>query len=103
KVLLMPLAMPLRCGGTTPIAAEASDGLTSPTPAPATIEPASSAVQPDEGVRPPISSSPTPVIARPTPRRMRIGTREERLPVGAATKNETTVNGRNRSPVWSGE
>ena len=45
KVELIPLAMPLRWGGTTPTAVEASAGLTSPTPAPATMNPASSAVQ----------------------------------------------------------
>ena len=45
KVLLMPDAIPLRCGGTTPTAVEASGGLIMPIPMPATMKPASSAVQ----------------------------------------------------------
>ena len=32
NVLLIPLAIPLRCGGTTPIAVDASAGLISPRP-----------------------------------------------------------------------
>ncbi len=67
------------------------------------MNPASSAVQPEETVSPRISSSPTPVISSPAPSSSRTGTRSVRLPEPAATKNETTVNGRNRSPVCSGE
>ena len=50
NVVLMPDAMPLRCGGTTPTAVEASGGLTRPTPTPATRKPGSSAVQRRVGV-----------------------------------------------------
>ena len=42
NVLLMPEAMPLRGGSTTPTAVEASGGFARPTPAPATMKPASS-------------------------------------------------------------
>ena len=47
NVLLIPDAMPLRAGGTTPIAVEARIGLTVPMPAPATRKPASRAVHPE--------------------------------------------------------
>ena len=50
NVLLMPDAMPLRRGATTPIAVEASGGLTMPIPTPATRKPGSSAVHVRVGV-----------------------------------------------------
>ena len=76
KVLLIPIAIPLRCGGTTPIAVAASAGLTNPTPAPARRNPASNAVQCEVAFRPRIRSSaparPAPV---PVPSSRRTGTR----------------------------
>jgi DNA-binding Lrp family transcriptional regulator len=42
NVVLTPDAIPAFCGGTTPIAVEASGGLTRPAPSPATMNPASS-------------------------------------------------------------
>ena len=45
NVLLAPDAMPLRSGGTTEMADEASTGLTVPIPMPAMMKPGSSTVQ----------------------------------------------------------
>ena len=39
KVLLAPDAIPLRCGSTTEMEADASTGFTIPIPAPATMKP----------------------------------------------------------------
>ena len=50
-----------------------------------------------------MSSSPIEVSSSPPLSRNRTGTLVDRLPESAATKNETTVKGRNRSPVCSGE
>jgi len=52
KVELMPEAIPARSGVTTPIAVEASGGLTSPTPAPATMNPGIRCVQSTRRLRP---------------------------------------------------
>ena len=103
KVLLMPEAMPLRCGSTTPTAALASVGLTIPIPSPPIRKPGNSAVHAEEASSLPISSSATPTRASPTPRSRRIGTREDSLPATGATKKETTVSGRKRRPACSGE
>ena len=96
---MIPEAIPLRSGGTTPIAVEASGGLISPTPAPATMKPANSAVQPEEAFSPLISSSPPPTNASPALSSSRTGTRSVRLPDTVAATNITSVVGKNRRPV----
>src|ERR1700759_3181157 len=99
----MPGATPLRGGGTTPSAVEGSAGLTSPTPAPPATKPASSAVQCESAESPRISNSPAPTSPSPPPSSSRTGTRADRLPDTADTANATTVTGRNRRPVCSGD
>src|SRR5437016_3508253 len=59
KVLLIPDAMPLRAGGTTPTAIVASDGFAIPTPTPAIRNPANRWVQPELTLRPLIKISAT--------------------------------------------
>ena len=103
NVELMPDAMPARCGSTTPTAAVASGGLTSPMPPPATRKPASSAVQSSPASRPLISNSPRPTQKRPAPRNQRIPRRSASLPETGAIMNESSVTGRKRRPDSSGE
>ena len=103
KVLLMPAAMPLRAGSTTPTATCAMVGLQRPIPAPAAMKPGKSVVHPDDGVIPCMSTSPSPTRPRPTPNSTRAGTEWTRRPETAATTNDMTVNGRKRKPVWNGE
>src|SRR5882724_947853 len=67
------------------------------------MKPGSSAVQPEDGVNPRIRNSPAATIPTPTPSSTRAGIRSDRLPERTAVKNEITVNGRKRRPVWSGE
>ena len=59
KVLFAPEAMPLRSGGTTEMADEASTGLTIPIPMPLTMNPGSSTVQPEPAWVVAISRQPT--------------------------------------------
>ena len=102
KVELMPDAMPARCGSTTPTAAVASGGLTSPMPPPATRKPASSAVQSSPTSSPLIRNSPRPTQNSPPPRNQRIPTRSANLPEIGAIRNESSVTGRKRRPDSSG-
>jgi hypothetical protein len=103
KVVLMPEAIPDRCGGTTPTAVDASGGLIRPTPAPATRKPASSAVQSEFTVRPCMRSSPAETSTSPTPISARTGTVLDSRPAIGATKNDISVIGRKRRPASSGE
>jgi predicted transcriptional regulator len=57
-VLLTPEPTPAFSSSTVPIAADASGGLVSPEPAPATMKPASSAVQPELASTSVMSASP---------------------------------------------
>ena len=67
KVLLAPEAMPLRWGGTTEMADEASTGLTVPIPMPATMKPGSRTVHPEEAWVVAMSRQPTAIRRRPVP------------------------------------
>ena len=98
NVELMPEAMPERRGSTTPIAAVASAGLTTPMPPPATMKPASSAVQSSPASSPPISSRPAPTSARPPAMNQRTPSRSANLPDTGATTNESSVTGMKRTP-----
>src|SRR5918994_2889577 len=101
KVLLIPDAIPARNGATTPIAVEAIAGLVSPMPTPATRKPGSSVVQSSPTSIPRISSRPTPTSIRPRPSRIRAGIRPDSFPAIGATKKESRVMGRNRTPASS--
>ena len=103
KVVLIPDAMPLRMGSTTPMAVEASGGLTSPIPTPQSRKPGSSVVHAESTVTPCMSSSPTPTSVRPPPRKPRTGRRSESFPAIGATTNDSSVIGRKRTPASSGE
>ena len=102
KVLLIPDAIPLREWCTTPIAVDASSGLISPTPAPASRNPGISVVQPEPGSTAVIASSPAPTRIKPAPSRRRTGTRTLRRPEIGATTKETSVTGKKRRPACSG-
>ena len=65
NVELTPEAIPDRCGVTTPIAVEASGGLTRPAPTPATMKPGSRWVHVLVPLRPDIKSRPIPTSKRP--------------------------------------
>ena len=81
KVLLMPEAMPLRAGGTTPIAVEASGGLTMPMPMPGDARTRGSAPSSPRWRRRRSSQySPAATSSRPLPSRSRTGTRTVRRP-----------------------
>jgi hypothetical protein len=67
NVVLMPDAMPLCCGRTTPIAVDASGGLTMPMPVPARMKPASIVVHSESTVTPCMSSRPPATSSRPAP------------------------------------
>src|SRR5262249_61638217 len=73
NVLLIPAAIPLMRGSTTPTAVEASGGLISPMPTPATQKPGSSADHPDVVVNPGMSRSGAPARTSPPPEEHRIG------------------------------
>ena len=102
KVELIPEAMPERSWGTTPIAVEASGGLTRPTPAPARMKPGISTVQVEAASIVVIASRPRPISARPEPSSRRTGMRTLSRPAIGATMNDSSVVGRNRSPAWNG-
>ena len=102
KVLLAPDAMPLRSGGTTEMADDASTGLTAPIPIPATMKPGSRTVQPDEAWVVPISRQPTAIRRRAVPRRYRAWMRTVSFPEMGATMKASIVMGRKRTPAASG-
>ncbi len=102
KVLLAPEAMPLRSGGTTEMADEASTGLTVPIPMPATTNPGSSTVQAEVAWVVAISRQPTAIRSRPAPSRYRDWIRTVSLPAMGATMKASMVRGRKRTPAASG-
>ena len=65
KVLLAPEAMPLRWGGTTAMADDASTGLTVPMPIPATMNPGSSTVHAEPAWMTVINAHPTAISSHP--------------------------------------
>ena len=103
KVELMPDAIPAWRGSTTPMAAVASAGLTTPMPPPATRKPASSAVQSSPGSSPSISHRPAPTSARPPAMNQRTPSRSASLPDTGAARNDTIVTGMKRRPDSSAE
>ena len=102
KVLLAPEAMPLRSGGTTEMADEASTGLTVPIPMPAMMNPGSSTVQPDAAWVVAITRQPTAIRSSPDPSRYRDWIRTVSLPANGATMKASTVRGRKRTPAAKG-
>ena len=89
NVVLMPDAMPLCWGRTTPIAVDASGGLIRPTPMPATMKPARSAVHSESSATPCMSSSPPATSSRPPAMNQRTGRRSLRRPETAAAGRTT--------------
>src|ERR1700722_18258256 len=75
NVEFTPDAIPALAGGTTPIAVDASGGVTSPAPSPPTMNPGIRWGQSDQHGSPVISSSPTPTSSSPGPISQRAGTR----------------------------
>ena len=69
KVLFVPEAIPLRCGSTTEIEAEASTGLTMPMPNPATMKPGRRMVQDESNLMVVMRRRPPVMRSMPTPRR----------------------------------
>ena len=103
KVLLMPEAMPLRAWCTTPMAVEASGGLTRPMPAPASTKPGISTVQVELASTAVIVSRPTPTRIRPAAEQQPHGhAHASGAPTIGATKNDSSVIGRKRRPACSG-
>ena len=98
KVELIPEAIPQRSCGTTPIAVEASGGLTRPMPAPASTKPGISTVQVEEASTVVIASRPMPDSSRPEPSSRRTGTRTLSLPAIGATMNDSRVVGQEAQP-----
>ena len=82
------------------MAAEASGGLTSPTPAPHTASPARSAVQPAPGVSPLIKSKRTAIRASPPASRNRTGITVESRPAAGARAKASRDTGSSRRPAW---
>ena len=74
-----------------------------PRPIPARMRPGSSTSQLDVAVRWAIEASPAAAAAMATPSRTRIATVPISRPVRRAAAKETSDNGRNRSPAWTGE
>ena len=103
KVELTPLAMPDRSTGTTPTAVEASGGLISPIPTPATVRPGIRWVHEESTWMPVSSSSPTPRIRKPGAISHFTGTFSVSRPAIAAAKNEAPERYRNRTPVSTAE
>ncbi len=99
KVELIPDAIPLRCGGTTPIAAEASDGLTNPMPAPATMNPGSSAVQCECALEVAYQQQADADQRESNAQEQADGHARGQVARDAATTNISSVVGRKRSPV----
>ena len=99
NVVLMPDAMPLCCGRTTPIAVEASGGLIRPIPMPDRMKPPSSVVHSESTLTPCISSRPPATSRSPPAMKYRTGTWSLRRPEIAAAKNDSSDSGRNRRPV----
>ena len=102
NVALTPDAIPAFCGGTTPIAVEASGGLTRPAPRPDTMNPGISAVQSLPPVSPPMMIRPTPTSSRPGPMSQRAGTRSLSRPAIVAVTNWAPLMMASRSPAsWA--
>src|SRR5829696_9349091 len=92
-VLLTPEPTPAFSSSTVPIAADASGGLVSPEPAPATMKPASSTVQPELGSTSVMSASPTATRVSPGPSNSLSGRRSDSRPASGATSNTASVRG----------
>ena len=102
NVALTPEAMPAWCGGTTPIAVEASGGLTRPPPSPATIKPGMRCVQELPPDRPAIAMSPTPTSSSPGPMSQRAGTHSLTRPAIVAVTNWAPLMMASRRPAsWA--
>ena len=102
NVALMPEAMPAWCGGTTPIAVEASGGLTRPLPNPATMKPGIRCVHALLPDRPAIATSPTPTSSSPGPMSQRAGTRSLTRPATVAVTNWAPLMMASRRPAsWA--
>ena len=103
KVLLMPEAMPLREWCTTPTAVEASGGLISPMPAPASTKPGISTVQSELGVdgghRQQAGADEQQADAE---QQAHGHAHADSRPAIGATKNDSSVIGRKRRPACSG-
>ena len=67
------------------------------------MKPGSRVVQSESIVMPLISHIESATSPRPKPSSSRIGTRVESRPATGAATNETTLRGRKRTPVWSGD
>ena len=103
NVELTPDAMPAFCGGTTPIAVEASGGLTSPPPNPDTMNPGIRCVQSLVPVSPPMMISPTPTSTRPGPMSQRAGTRSLTRPATTAVTSWAPLMMASRRPASCAE
>ena len=103
KVELAPEAIPAWCGGTTPIAVEASGGFTSPEPNPETMNPGIRCVHDDVPLRPVMRISPMPTTSRPGPTSQRAGTRSLSRPAIVAVTSWARLMTASRSPASSAE
>ena len=104
KVLLIPEAVPLRRGSTTPIAAVASGGFTQPMPMPGHDEAraAASSSRRRESM-PPISSRPMPDQHQPAAEERAHGQPLDQLAGDRRDHEREHGDGRKRSPASSGE
>ena len=103
NVALTPEAIPAFCGGTTPIAVDASGGLTSPAPRPDTMKPGIRSVQSLPPVSPAMMIRPTPTSSRPGPMSQRAGTRSLDRPAIVAVTNWAPLMMASRSPASCAE
>ncbi len=103
NVELTPDAIPAFCGGTTPMAVDASGGLTSPPPRPDTMNPGIRWVQSLPPVSPPMTISPTPTSSRPGPMSQRAGTRSLNRPARTAVTNWAPLMMASRRPASCAE
>ena len=103
NVELTPDAMPAWCGGTTPIAVEASGGLTIPAPRPLTMKPGIRSVHELLPDSPAMMISPMPTSSRPGPMSQRAGTRSLTRPATVAVTNCAPLMMASRRPACSAE
>jgi hypothetical protein len=103
NVLLIPDAMPARRGCTTPTAVDASGVVTSPTPAPTTINPGSGCVHREPLEMPRISISPVPMRMNPGPTNSRVGTFAVSRPATPAVRKIAPLSASSRTPVPTAE
>jgi len=103
NVELTPDAMPAFCGGTTPIAVEASGGFTIPAPNPDTMNPGIRWVQSLVPVSPPMTIRPAPTSTRPGPMSQRAGTRSLTRPATTALTSWAPLMMASRRPASCAE